>query len=895
MLSIQHTRTLLSHIRHSEDESIAFKVGGVDTLAAMDKVSGPDDNVTHGSGSGSDYSDLTGLENETDEFGRRILQHQRDVQRLNNALRPGQRAFRKARPRPRASDRLAQENGRIEVNGDGRPSSAESAASEPAVNPPRQWATKAKPRSEWLRRKQAEGDQGTIEHQNGQNNQQQTDASNIILHRTAYTGDEDWVAVAKDSMDPMETTPPSMRRRRPDSTPSSMQHMNTTVNDTGGGEDGEFTAADLLASTPALNRRDRRIDELTKREIASINERGVTRRNLEQILDHTSLKTAEARPVTAPPEPLSPKIRRRKSLMASKENLPPTGEHNRLYKGAETVGLVSQTSEAVTFKNVQRPGHTRTESYDLLKKLARVSSMSPSPVRSHTKNDSAESDKMTKSVTELDLGPLSAKSSNSDYLATVRPQTADAKVAGKRDEEVAEAQNGFNVQDDEQLPETPPDLPLEPVDKQMVGPPLNTKVEPPDIGTKPAPQPDMQECKTPVVTGAWLDTPAPTTDLRPLLKATDSEINRAFGTPSAIASLEPKHNPLGDLARRVVSEPPLAKSALADVLNAARDEPDVQFGDTTIQSLENIVNPDTEATDTALSIDITEIAQEVADALDAEGGAHSLTQSEKDRRQERLAIEAMNKHLRAARTSIKDANRGLRRVENKIETAQASQIAPSFPTTTSITPSPNTNHHSHICLTCGHPAPTSAWRTLWAELTSCFYTLPAPTPTTPTLGSRLRHIRLTYLGLACLCWTGWFLIETALCWHYCPVLYAEHMVGYGVKEWNAPQFPFVLPTVIFRPWRRVWEPVVDAVGCWVGSVVGWSEPVAVPVPAFGGGGVGGGGRVRGSLVSEGFGTTAEWARTATQGVVRASERVVLSAVDAAAEVGSMWEDEVVGQ
>ena len=63
----------------------------------MDKVQSHDDE-TQGSGSGAGLSDLSALENETDDFGRRLLQHQRDIQRLNNALRSDQPAFRKARP-----------------------------------------------------------------------------------------------------------------------------------------------------------------------------------------------------------------------------------------------------------------------------------------------------------------------------------------------------------------------------------------------------------------------------------------------------------------------------------------------------------------------------------------------------------------------------------------------------------------------------------------------------------------------------------------------------------------------------------------------------------------------------------------------------------------------------
>jgi hypothetical protein len=93
--------------------------------------------------------------------------------------------------------------------------------------------------------------------------------------------------------------------------------------------------------------------------------------------------------------------------------------------------------------------------------------------------------------------------------------------------------------------------------------------------------------------------------------------------------------------------------------------------------LENIVHPNTDPTDTTLASDGA--YQDANEDLDI---GRPLTQAEKDRRQEDLAIEAMNKHLRAARTSIKDADRGLQRVENKWDTTSHAE-APQPATTTS--------------------------------------------------------------------------------------------------------------------------------------------------------------------------------------------------------------------
>ncbi|KAK0846745.1 hypothetical protein LTS02_014756 [Friedmanniomyces endolithicus] len=940
MLTTQHT-ALLHRIRHTEEPSIAFKVGGLDALAAMDKVQAHDH--CSGSGSESGCSDLSALENETDEFGRRLLRHQRDVQRLNSAIRPGQQAFKRARPRARLAERVEQEerrDGVVSGHAQERAGSGGSVDSEPPLNLPKQWGTKGKRRSDWLRKLHAPSEvevpmangeaeaEREVEQADGKLNLEDA----IMPHRTAYTGDDnEWVAVGDDFEDALENTPPSMRRH----TPTSMRHLNMTLDDDPD-DNQDFSSASLLASTPAaanVNRHNRRIDELTRRELASIEKRGVAKRSLEHILEQsstvitTSPPKAGVRPVSAPSADVTSAAaasKRRRSLIATgnnsnKENFPPHADVNGhgAYKGAETIGLVNRTAEAaVTFKNSSRPVHKRTDSYHLLKRLARVSSLSPSPDHG-VEEDGLGGERV---LPKNGGGRLDGRHGviGGGGLGKGRPHTS----AGELSSPLEPPATGYEDDPVDMLPEA--------------------RIETEDIDATPIPRDNAQhEAKTPIVTGAWLDTPGPGIDVRPLLKSTDSTIVRAFGSPSAIAELEPMADPMDADPRRVFSEPAHAKSALADVLKEVRelerreeaDGEEAQMGETTIQSLEDIVSPDLgngmdgRDTTATLTLDITTetVIEREIDADGSPDGAPT-TQAERDRRQEKLAMEAMNKHLRAARTSIKDANKGLRRVENRIDAAaiDSPAITPG-PTSPSENPpaalSINVNNTYKArttttgrptpCPTCGNCAttpPRSLFRTLLNSLITAFYTPPSP-PSRP-------HGRPTYLALTLTSLLLYSALETLLCARYCNPRYATSMQGYGVDP-DAPKWPFVIPTLLFGRLGRwvvgetVWEAVGAVVGNYFGSgdVAASAELLALVGPEsvlMGGVGRGRGvgreafasaresvaeaGSGRGGPVYESIGG---WAKTTTAAVVSATARVMRSTVDAVDEVGSMWDDEFV--
>ncbi|KAI7085240.1 hypothetical protein KC356_g6093 [Hortaea werneckii] len=855
MISAQQQRPLLERLQRADDPAFAFKVGGVDVRPTMEKEQVQDEPTQASSSSGSDFSNLSALEDETDEFGQKLLQYQRDLQRIRHAMAPGQQAFRKARPRQTLGQRLAQHTAQEGEQGGQkheRSGSNGSEGSNPPLNVPREWGRRARKDPHWLRRmRDAEDSQMPAMNEARPRTDRKVEEDTIIPHVNA----ENEVGLDRnDVMPSIENTPPSMRRHRRLSSPSSMHHMNTTL-DTGlETEDNDFSSASFLASTPAVNRRDRRIDELARHDANAIERRGLSKFTVGHTHHQATTQEAEAvRPVTAPQIGDAARLpRRRRSLMANKENVAPGPANSAHYKGAETVGIANRNAQAVSFKSAQRPEHKRGDSYGLLKQLARVSSMSPSPGKDKAGRDLLE--KRPRSQPDVEQGPLSAKSVNSDYIAGDKPPS-----------KVQKPEHGYPTPEAEPSGEDKHHLHQEP---------RQTK----DVDVTPAPDKGAEDAKTPVVTGAWVETPGQKESSQSRPESKDSAEIQAPAHSRNAMDLEGQGRQTSS-SKRTFSEPARAKSALEDILKEAREQADGQFGDTTIRSLENIIDPDLDPSDTGLSLDIEKMAQEVTAAVNAE--QQPMSQAEKDRRQETLAIEAMNKHLRAARTSIKDANKGLRRVENRFENVQD---RPS----TSVEPftAPKLGKHGKTtCEACGGTYYGSVWRALWVEFRSCFYTFPTP---------HSWSIQFTWLGLLSLSFLIWYAIESALCWQYCHKLYATTMVGYGV-DYDAPRFPFVLPTLVFRPWKPLWLPVAEYLHWCAECIVNWlygdsavnADPPmarkARPVTAF-----------RNSFTNAGvYGawrapTTAVAAAAASS----ATRRVVGSLVDAVDEVGSMWDDEV---
>ncbi|KAF2487786.1 hypothetical protein BDY17DRAFT_289684 [Neohortaea acidophila] len=816
-----------AHQRHQSLNTIDHRALNA---GAMDKVQAHDED-TLGSGSGSGVSDISGLENETDEFGRMLLQHQRDLRRMNNALHGGQQpAFRKARPNPRIAERLVREEREADYAATrtyDRPGSAGSNDSDLPVTVPREWGRRARKQADWLRKIATPSEPGDMD-----------DFSSDV------------------PLQSIEQTPPSMRRSGVGytATPSSLRHMNTTLMPS---EDSDFTSNSLLTSTPAPKLY-RRIDDLARREIELLESQAVTTRALDQLDQQLPNATrrrisgsrprervvADERraPLMSPPSTSSLGNSRSPSRIpvraphgtSNKENVPIGGD-------AKDDGLSSQnrfgtsgTLQPAAYKQMPRllsqPAQQRNDSMSLLRKLARVSSMSPGPAR-----DGVE----RKAIAEED-------EENED----------DVERANRLDDDVhAKEKDNIDHHD------------------------ISRSKRPIREHQASRPHEPTTEVKTPVVTGAWVDTK---------LNPEAQHWLPAKGPGNRQVDEKPSHTK---------HHSNTSKSALEAIVQEAKDlGQSQQLGDSTIQSLEDIVHPNLEPTDSSMAskrAGTSKIAQ-------TEEPRHErpLSQAEKDRRQDTLAMEAMNKHLRTARTNIKDANRGLRRVENKIDTVHDEDDPSPTPLEAAAPPTKSTpveSHHIIRCESCGGSMrPHSVWKSLWVEFRSCFYVYDR---------SSMIRIRLTGLGLFVVISGLYWITEFFLCDIYCRQVYSSDTWMRDTFGPDYPEFPFVIPTILFRPfkwlWKPYWTPVYDSVAKFFKSLdpdpfYFWNEmPDPVELAQEMAREKARLSRMSSERFRTAFQTTAAFGRSWQTAATTVAARAARSVVDAVDDVGSMWDDDEV--
>ncbi|GAB7339183.1 hypothetical protein MBLNU457_5845t1 [Dothideomycetes sp. NU457] len=676
-------------------------------------------------------SGLDSMDDDTDEFGRMVLQHARDEQRMHNALQRSNQPFRKARPTPRIEHALEHRREPEATNGHGRgspqetsaqnraPSAASSNESEPPLNVPKDWGRKGKHSSSWLRRmRDPEPEAQTA----------QSEGEAILPHKTAFTGDDsqvvDWLA-AGDS-------PISARRRRHGSSPEILQKQSMLREKTVSWDvEQDLTAASLLASTPAVPSRSRPADEYRRREIESIQHQAITTSRLERFsTERTSSDRVRQRlsgrlsrsPHEAVRPKNSPDLRQpRHDLSHNKENVPLSQQADSITKGLDTAAAANDAVRASAQK-------TRADAQALLRRLARASSKSPSPAPEprNTINEKIH-------VSEGIESRLRASSAHAPEAITI--------------------DNGPFILEATPMPNRAHEAPA----------------------------------KTPVVTGAWVDTPGPRIESRASAHTTGPNTLYIPTNPTQ----EPQElSPQIGTLKRSRSAPAGPSSALTDLLHTARvNHTTAEYGDDTIASLEDLLDPTLRNLDPTLELDNDNDAlQAELDHLQSTGRPAST--ADRDRENELRTIADMNKRLRTARLGIRDAKTGLKKFERDIDRATAASHEQSHSQTGALT-----------CAACGHVVNQSVISTMLHEVTSWF--IERDNGTT----------QLTPLSWTLFMLLMWFLAETALCTIVSPPMYAETMSGYGVDA-DAPRFPFALPTVILRPFKFLWWPVVKILG-WV--------------------------------------------------------------------------------
>ena len=507
-------------------------------------------------------------------------QYAQDRQRLNNALRASGQAFSKARVGPKAgltSPTLRRSNGSI-----GSLESAPSSGSfshkdsDPSVNVPKAWGRKAKFGKDWLNRINSKSGKFT-----GDSPKRSPSGDQLIAESTKRNSQsvvDSWIAAADvplpESSSLVDGSPPAP-------TPKTSAQRDAPLDGKQKWDliEDEFTGRSLQVSeSPPLRIQNAAFYSIRDREIETLEKRALTTNRLGELRERVS--NPQLLPFEIgrrPADASSPeRVRNGKDNTREQARRKSKTDEATLKINQEDLGEPIPDTPIVVFKKtsarsarsskehvrtLDRPPHRRGESHNLLKRLARVSSQSPSPARGHTE---------AVDKPEEQAGNLKAEQT---------PQPSGPKVYEKT--------------------------------------PVITGAW---VEQTPGPIPGFSDpktvLKTPFVTGGWIETPLPTGGRGPPMPTpSDPDDNRELGNNklgaadliTKLSTSTPRPQLKSQKALKYTG-PPLPKSALEEIINDARsgklndtrpdldsaEEPTLHLGESTIQSLEDLVANDTD-------------------------------------------------------------------------------------------------------------------------------------------------------------------------------------------------------------------------------------------------------------------------------------------------------------
>ncbi len=437
----------------------------------------------------------------------------------------------------------------------------------------------------------------------------------------------------------------------------------------------ELNEASMIASTPYIPR-NTALDDIRQREIENISEQADTtfqtnraRRSSQESTRPFGIASQEIEQPggTSPHKPLQKRNSSWQSIGKSQAVTGGIGKENSpvaVYKSAEFADTARHSAQTDSQKERPKSSHRRADSQDLLRRLARASN-TPSPGRvalsrpqtAPAAQPANTTQTMPTSALSRSLGDLGDVEQSVDKVpasdGTVKPSTSTAEA--------------------QVPPENPNEIP--PQAETAAEPVSEPLLEPEDIDVTPIPSaPSSLNMKTPVVTGAWIDTPGPRTARRRAnLSGISLSPKKTERSPVKGKSPQKSNAPSTDEALSGIgveairpSLPGSALQALVEEAKANDRRQSVDFGDSTINSLEDLITP---------------LPENIANGLDEDTlqGLQLPTgtprnEAERQRQQEVLHLHRMNDRLRAARTSIRDASRGMKRVEDRVEHADEGEV-----------------------------------------------------------------------------------------------------------------------------------------------------------------------------------------------------------------------------
>lgn len=732
-------------------------------------------------------SAISNPENLTGNFNEEVSQHAKDLARVHGAMNSQTKVFTKARSSNRVGvtvENLRRQNGSNEslssLPGAG---STSSKGSNPSLNVPPIWGRKARGGRDWLNR--LNNKNGRLTGDTPKKNHANTTGSEGSDQKELL---EEWVTTAKGDLNPPEGDRPASR----DSTPTAANQKQSMervaeweLND------DDFTERSLQVSdSPPIRTRNGTLGPILEREIDSLAKRAVTTSRLGEIREKTPEEHIVRRIYSQSAEDLSKSgiesnretLRQRRSSLKIpfKPFVDDKGYSSTsgavLGSGGDPIPdspitIYRSTSDVSSTDNglggnveddrrsVHRPVHERGDSRELLRKIARVSSQSPTSTKE---------------------GPSPVSQQEMIPTDNVEPDEEPSGFSIGTDLSVQAAEEE-NLDGNNHLPDV--------------------KIEKP-VQETPRPSKSNADLKTPLVTGAWIDTPLPTGNRGlPLPTPASLEDDKYFTMDSgdqsrkiATTDLIRKLNPtilstrpkLNSQRQLKDTGPLLPKSALESILAAAKTNPkpisqrnrgtnsksdseELELGDSTMQSLEEILHEDPDGSTLASQSSSSPSLpnedfpddQELEDSLlkSDHSEAESLTPGQRSRLSELKSYARQISRLGNVGPSIRDTKRRLANLEKAFSKTVSDLPSKSLEIQDGCDEAGEFHDFIWPCERCGCPGRRDLDTS--HRITRYMNTVPTSVPKLWRWRRDDWRPRLTWLGLVTLVWWTWWIGDWA--------------------------------------------------------------------------------------------------------------------------------------
>ncbi|CAL8578159.1 hypothetical protein XPA_003961 [Xanthoria parietina] len=778
------------------------------------------------------YEGLSDAENDTqssvpesthsDPSLRGDSQHAKDLRRVNGAMRSEPQIFRKALVGNRAGltlENLKRNNNSSDSLDSPFAPSISSRGSDPSFNVPRQWGRKARPGNEWLSRINNKSGRLT-----GDVPRRRTlEEPNLPPIGPQDTGNELAAAAAEVPLplgdDAASQATSSSRSSTPTAAALRAKSRERVLE--WESRDDDFTDRSLQVSdSPPIKVRSATLGKILEQEISTVAKRAVTTNRLGELREKSSAEQLGRRSPSQSRKDGQERPSDRRHSTESQLRRSTNQELRTPSKSMESLGRGEPVPDTpvIIYKSDSSSARTNEDSLD------REESPGPTSQRpKHRREDSHSLLRQLARATSASPSPSRDNSGEPPY----------GKVEGYGH------QQSLKVNDVGQAT------------------PQNLK--------------SNAYLKTPLVSGAWIDTPLPTGGRGPPMPTPDIDDNdtktlrtdtQKLATGDLIRKLSP-HTTRPKMPDEELQKtaPRLPRSALESIINAAKakalagdrppspadsqEDPTLLLGESTIHSLEELMTIDT-AVSALLqpsptfagsnpaplpkaSTSTEPLFQESNDDDDDSTPTSPVTTSQRYLTDLQLSTHQLSR-LRNLVPSLRETKKGLASLERAVSAPGTSKaLATSHNNTTTTTETECTEageFHDFIwpCSRCGCPAGagnrTSLQRTQPKPYDYDFDLARISVPI-PRLW-RWRQPgdwrpRLTWPGVVVAAALFLYLAELWARERYCHKLYASTMVGYGV-DIDAPRPPFVFAKVV---WRKVGIGLlVEVVRFWA-SVLGW--------------------------------------------------------------------------